>query len=106
MTIGDIQSLEEIFSPNDPTDWDFSDNESKNVFLREAGEALGLDLFNPSQEQLLRTEVESDVPATDTAEGGIREIYKTAHTSFELHVVNYKNPKLTTRYNIVLAQQD
>lgn len=81
--------------------WEEMSENSRVEFLKGMGEVLGVDLVNIKDEQVLRREYQEGARGELTKEGAEVTVLQTRHDDFEVHVADYKNPDLGTRYDFV-----
>lgn len=82
-------------------EWD--GNSSQVALLAEiVKQELGIDILEPSGDDLVRKDLEVKGVVGQPSEGGGKaNVYKTSREGIFLRVVEYKNPELGTRYDFI-----
>ena len=99
--ISDRYGFEQVVGEEE---WSNLSGDEEAQFLKGVGEMLGVDLVNIREEEVVRREFQEGVKGEKTEKGADVTVLRTKDEMFEVHVMNYKNPDLGTRYDIVRAK--
>lgn len=101
--VNNSYGFEQMFDePSD--DWDKLDNSEREALLKGVGSALGVNLLTFADSDVLSTYHEDGVPGTVTKKGGEVSVLATKFAELKVHVTQYENPDLITRYDLVRTE--
>ncbi len=78
--------------------------EQRRFFLSQMGFLLGTDLLNIQEDKVIRNYHEEGVVGTSSEGGASVRVLQTKFPELEIHVLEYKNPELGTRYDLVRSK--
>jgi hypothetical protein len=87
-------------SPN-PDDWVVLSKADRLEFIKGVGDYLGVDLLNIPEEKVVRRYREEGVAGEPSEDGADVRVLKTNIPGLEIHVMNYANSALGTKYDLV-----
>ncbi len=82
-------------------DWDLVDDVHKKKFLKSLGAFLSVDFLNFSKKDIIREFDEPGVKGAPSEGGAKVVVLNTKDSKLEVHVSDYKNPKLGRKYDLV-----
>ncbi|HUV43140.1 MAG TPA: hypothetical protein VMY36_04550 [Patescibacteria group bacterium] len=91
--------LEQIL--NDPYEWEKLSAEAREVIIVGVRAYLGVDLINLPREQITRKYHEEGVKGERSEGGAEVTVMRTNNPQITVHVLEYANPELGTRYDLV-----
>ncbi len=97
--VGNRYGVEQFFP--DPTEWDSLKEKERQDFLKLLGSYLDADLLNILDNKVTRSYKEQGVPGQPSEGGADVRVLATKFPELEIHVMEYKNPKLGVRYDLV-----
>jgi N-acetyl-beta-hexosaminidase len=97
--VGEDYALEQML--NDPYQWEKLNVKTRELIIFGVGAYLGVDLVKLPKEQITRRYHEKGVKGQRSEGGAEVVVMKTAHPQIAVHVFDYANPELGTRYNLV-----
>ncbi len=98
LKVGNRYGFEQIFPDSDS--WERIPL-GRQTFLEVVGSRLGVDLINISEEQIIRRYKEEGVKGHRSEGGGEVVVLRTNESQLTIHVLEYANPDLGTRYDFV-----
>lgn len=105
LKVGERWGLEQFeqLSPN-PDDWVVLSEADHLEFIREVGNYLGVDLLHIPEEKVVRRYREKGIEGQPSEDGADVRVLKTNIPGLEIHVIDYANPALGTRYDLVRSE--
>ncbi|PIS14253.1 hypothetical protein COT64_03605 [Candidatus Shapirobacteria bacterium CG09_land_8_20_14_0_10_39_12] len=97
--VGNRYGVEQFFP--DPTEWDSLKEKEQQDFLKALGSYLDVDLLNITNDKVVRSYKEPGVSGQPSESGADVRVLITKLPELEIHVMEYKNPKLGVRYDLV-----
>jgi len=98
---GNAYSIGDFYLDAFGGDWDSVDDVYKEKFLKSLGASLGIDLLNFSEKDVVREFDEPGVKGAPSEGGAKVVVLNTKDYDLEVHVSDYKNPKLKRQYDLV-----
>lgn len=94
----------DMYSPqvNELDAWIVASEDNKKSFLRNMIIALGLTVENLTQERAKRTYKEDGIRGTPSEGGAEIMVFDTQFPRLELHVLQYNNSDMGTKYDLVV----
>ena len=100
---GHRRPLEEAYTDDNTIVFSDLHPETRKSVLGGIGEVLGVDLNDLSKNKVVRKYKEDGVEGAASAMGAEVLVFNTKIEGFELHVMEYKNPEVDTRYDLVMV---
>jgi hypothetical protein len=103
--VGDRYGFEQLeqLSPN-PDEWVVLSEAAHLEFIKAVGDCLGVDLLHISEEKVVQRYREEGIAGELSEEGADVCVLKTNIPGLEIHVMNYANSELGTRYDLVRSE--
>lgn len=97
-----FEQLEQLLP--DPDNWDVLSEATHLEFIREVGNYLGVDLLDIPEEKAVRRYREEGLVGQPSEGGADVRVLRTNISGLEIHVMDYANPALGTKYDLVRSE--
>jgi len=97
-----FEQLEQL--SHDPDNWVVLSEEAQREFIKRAGDYLGVDLFHIPEEKVVRRYRGKGIAGQPSEDGADVCVLRTNIPGLEIHVMDYANPELGTRYDLVRSE--